>query len=885
MRTVRAWLVRLGGLFGKRRRDRELTEELESHLRMHIQDNLQAGMTPGEARREALIKLGGMESVKELYRDHRGVPWLETTIQDLRYAARTLRKNPGFTAVVVLTLALGIGVNTAIFSLVNAVMLRAPPYPKPDELVEVMVVRPKLPTIDVFWGPEVLAWQERNQVFSQFGVYREGDWDMTGGEEAERVKVGHVSTEFLPALDVQPLLGRNFANDEDKPSGPPVAILSYGLWQRRFGGDTNVIGRSITINHVVNTIVGVLPSSFRAPLPYMFWNTHWDLLQPVRLANGVSGGFWAFGRLKPGITTDQAQASLDVLYEPFRDSVRKDRIALLRLQNYLAGHTRSRLFLWQCAVGFILLIAFVNVANLLLARATRRQREVAIRIALGAGRLRIIRQLLTESVLLALLGSVFGLLLAFGIKDAAHLLLPDLRNVSSVAFDGRVLAFTFLAALLPGLVFGLAPALVASRVSLNETLKEGCRSMTGGRPRHRLQATLVIAEVALAFLLLTGAGLLLKCFFHMRGLETGFRTDRLLTITVELSGKGYCSGPSQTSYFQRAIEELRSLPGVEMVGADSAMPVVGPYEGTRYWADVEGQTNLVRCGTVNPEYFQALGIPLKEGCGFTDGDRTGAPQVVLVNESFVRRYLPGKQAIGQRIRCGDRETDWNWKTIVGVVGDVREPGGYWGDFTSGTYRAAPPTEASPRVYFCYLQKCESGMGLALRTQIDPKTLTTAARARLRSLDPEQVVDEPKTMEQRVSESLVQQRTNMWLSGALGSVALMLASVGIYGVLSFVVAQRTHEMGLRRALGAQRPDVIKLIVLQGARLIAIGGLIGAVGAFGANRFLGSLLYGISPTDPWTFLVVFAVLGSVAFLACYVPAWRAAKVDPMQALRYE
>jgi predicted permease len=385
--------------------------------------------------------------------------------------------------------------------------------------------------------------------------------------------------------------------------------------------------------------------------------------------------------------------------------------------------------------------------------------------------------------------------------------------------------------------------------------------------------------------LLVGAGLLLKCFFHVRGLDTGFRTDRLLTMTIELSGKRYRDGPAQTAFFQRVIEELRSLPGVEMVGADWTMPMVGPWEGTRYWAEVEGQTNLVRCGTVNPDYFRALGIPLKQGRCFTDGDRTGAPQVVLVNESFVRRYLPDKEPVGQRIRCGEQEGDWNWKTIVGVVGDVREPGTGWGDFRSGTYRLALPSEAAPRVYFCYLQKGDSGMGLALRTQVDPMTLAAVARSRIRSLDPDQVVRDLKTMEQCISEAVIHQRSNMWLSGAFGALALLLAAVGIYGVLSFLVAQQTHEIGVRMALGAQTRDVLALVVWHGTRLIVIGGLIGLAAAAGLTRFLSSLLYGVSPMDPLAFGGVSAVLSAIALLACWLPARRAAKVDPMVALRYE
>jgi putative ABC transport system permease protein len=562
---------------------------------------------------------------------------------------------------------------------------------------------------------------------------------------------------------------------------------------------------------------------------------------------------------------------LDTLYDPFRDPVRKDRVAVLPLQHYLAAHTRFNLLLYQGAVGFLLLIACANVANLLLARATGRQREIAVRLALGASRFRIIRQLLTESVLLALLGSILGLLLAFGIKDAVRALLPALRNLPPVAIDGRVLAFTFLAALLTGLLFGLAPALRASRVELVESLKEGSRSVTGERRHHRLQGMLVIAEVAIALVLVVGAGLLIKCFCQARSVDPGFRTDHLLTMKIEINGlPRYASVPAQTAFLQKAIEELRSLPGVERVGADEAMPLVGPWEGTKYWAEVEGRTNLVLCGTVNPDYFRALGIPLKKGRGFTEEDRTGAPAVVLVNESFVRSYMPGKDPAGQQIRCGDEKDDWNWKTVVGMVGDVRKP----------------PSEASPRVYFCYLQRGDIwGMGFALRTQVDPMTLAAAARARIRSLDPDLVVAEVKTMEKHLWESLGTQRMNMWLSGTVGALALGLAAIGIFGVMSFTFAQRTHEIGVRMALGAQARDVLRQVLWHGLKLTVSGALLGLAAALGLTRLLSSQLYGVSALDPLSFAGASVFLGAVAMLACYLPARRATKVAPMTALRYE
>lgn len=789
-------------------------------------------------------------------------------MNDLRFAFRMFVKNPGFTAVVVLMLALGIGVNTAIFSLVNAVLLRSP-YPDPEGLVQIKVVREERKGFDdILFTEETLAWQEQNQVLSHFGVYHDQHWNMTGNDETERVKCGDVSAGFLPALGVQPALGRGFSAEEDKPGGSPVAIVSHGLWQRRFGGDTNVLGKTITIAQKPHTVIGVLPSSFQAPEKLRSYNEKWDVLRPLQLDKKGHGFLLGIGRLKPGVSLEQARASLDIICQASRDPAERGKVLLVRLQGYMAEEARLNLLVYQGAVGFVLLIACVNVASLLLARATRRRKEIAVRVALGAGRFRIIRQLLTESVSLALVGSVVGLLLVFGVKDSLRTLMPDLKEVSSVAIDGRVLAFTFLAALLTGLIFGLAPAFEASRVSLNESLKEGSRSMTGGQRQYRLRGMLVVSEVALALVLLVGAGLLVKCFFRLRGLDPGFRADRLLTMSIWLNSPNYRDGPSQAAYFQKVIEELSNLPGVEAVAADMSLPVVGPAAAMRS-VELNGHSSEVLCGIVNPDYFRALGIPVQKGRCFTDADRVGAAKVVVVNESFVRRYLPDKEPIGERIKYGYEDQDW--KTIVGVVGDVRVQG--------------LTEDPGPRVYVCYLQDGVDVMGLALRTRGDPMTLAAAARARIRSVDKDQPAYDLMTMEQCLSQSLLTQRMNMWLSSALGALALALAAVGVYGVMSFAVSQRTHEIGVRMALGAQTRDVLKMVVGQGLRLTAVGLGVGLLAAFGLTRFLSSLLYGVSAIDPLTFVGASLFLGSIAFLACWLPARQAAKVDPMVALRCE
>jgi putative ABC transport system permease protein len=881
MRRVWAWFLRLGGLFNKQRRDRELAEELESHLQMHIEDNLRSGMTPEEARRDALITLGGVEAVKEAYRDRRGVPWLDTMIQDLRYGVRTLRKNPGFTAVIVITLALGIGVNTAIFSLVNALLLSPLPYADAERLMQV-VHQWQAPgaaqstAYDTILGPETLAFQRENQVFSNFAYYHDEARSLAGGGEPERIECADVSVSLLPALAVQPMLGRGFSADEDRPGGSPVAMLAYGFWRRRFGGDPSVLGRTITLDEQPYTVIGVLPSSFRVPSRY---NKTWDVLRPMQLGEKGHGFIIAFGRLKSGVGPEQAEATLNHIYQPFRDPAYRERVRLVKLQDWVAGNVDRSMpvispsvfvrsvLLYQGAAAFVLLIAGANVANLLLARATRRQKEMAIRVALGAGRLRIIWQLLTESVLLALCGAGLGWLLACGLHDLVRSLIPDLPAVFLASLDARVLAFTLLAALGTSLLFGLGPALETSRLSLNAFLKEGGGVLIGGRQRHRLRGLLVVSEVALALVLLVGAGLLVKCFLQLHGLDPGIRTDRALSLSVTLSGSKYRDDRSRVTYFAQVSERLRELPGVDAVGADIATP----FTTLGTWAELEidGRSERAPCSIVNADYFRAAGIPVKGGRCFTEGDRAGAPGVMLVNERFVRRYFPNEDPVGKRLKAGDDTVDW--KTIIGVVGDVRQ-----------RHLTQPP---EPRVYLSYLQCGANRMNLVVRTQGDPMNLAAAVRSTILSVDPDQPIYSLMTLNQRRAEALAPQRMHMWLSSALGALALALATVGIYGVMSFAVAQRSHEIGVRMALGAQIPDVLRLVVGQGLRLTLAGVVVGLLAALGLTRFLSSLLYGVTPIDPPTFAGVAILLSGIALLACYLPARRAAKVDPMVALRYE
>jgi len=773
-----------------------------------------------------------------------------------------LIKNPGFTTVVVLTLGLGIGINTAIFSLVNAVLLRPLPYPEPERLVVVKkdwkpFWAPNGEIDDAFDSKEVAAWQEFNGVFSQQTAYQTEETTLTGREAAELVHCGRVSASFCSMFGAAPRLGRGFLPEEDRPGGPPVALLSYRLWQRRFGGATNILGQTITLYDKPWTIVGVLPATFQFTEPL-------DVLVPLALDKGALGLLPHFiGRLKPGVSLEQARAGLDVIYQRVRDPKAPGRVLLTGLHEYVVGRVKLSLLIYLGAVGLVLLIACANIANLLLARGAARRKEMAIRAALGAGRFRLIRQLLTESVLLASMGGLVGLLLALWGGSLLAPLMADLPKLQPARINGSVLAFTFLVAVSTGLVFGMVPALEGSRLSFAESLKEGTRSGGyGGRHQRRLSALLVVSEVTLASVLLLGAGLLLKSFIHLRGVDLGFRPNRILSLRVDLGKTKYPDARSQVAYFEQVIQAIRELPGVEAVGADAALPLGGIDLAISLWRSDGKNPEIFHAGIVNPEYFRVMGIPLKKGRGFTDQDREGKPKVALVNENFARGRFGLEEPLGKKVLEA---------TIVGVVGDVRQGG--------------PAAPVGPLIYLSYLQSGSQSLSLAVRTRGDPLKLAAAVRSQILRIDKDQPIHSLASLDQKLADNLSPQRVNMQVSSALGFLALCLVAVGIYGVLAFSVAQRTHEIGVRMALGAQVGDVVWLVVCQGLTLTLAGVGAGLLAAFWLTRFLSSLLFGVTALDPFTFAAASVLLLLIALAACYLPARRAAKVDPMVALREE
>lgn len=816
-------------------------------------------------------------------------------LQDVRYGLRVLRRQPTFTAVAVLTLALGIGVNAAMFSVVNAVLLRPLPFHDPERLVSVHEGVPTLgfPKI-AFSVPDLMLYEQGQKSFEGMAPYQNQAFELSGIGEPSRIKAARISANLFPLLGIQPVLGRSFGNGEDRP-GTDVAILSYGLWQSKYAGSRDVIGSTVRLDRIPYTIIGVMPRDFQFPLAGASSNNEpaqlWVPMgfTPEELQGWARFNYDVVARLKPGVTLAQAGAEAEAMAQRIYQAYPADLVKTFTnatltavvnpLQTEVSGSLRPLLLLLQGAVGLVLLIACTNVALLLLSRASGRGREMAVRTALGAGRFRLLVQLLTESLLLSTLGGALGLGLAVWFKSFLLRQLPASILLPQVDIDAGVLIFTIAITFFAAVLFGLAPALHTTRASMREGMQEGGRSGTASRARHRVQGAFVVAEFGLALLLLVGAGLLLRSFQKLLAANPGFQPERVLAMTVPLPQKAYPNADDVRNYYKRALLELSEIPGVMSVGAANDLPLNGNELDA---IQVEGQKNsttpAVRQTWVLGDYLRAMGIPLIRGRLFTPEDREGTQPVTVVSENMAKSLWPNEDAIGKRLLRGG--AGGQWLTVVGIVGDVPD----------GPMSSAP----RPHCYSPYLQERDAAIAaadtlrsldLAVRARGNPDAVAAGVVDRLHRLDPAIAIANVRTMQTEVSESIAPQRFNAMLVGIYAGLALILALIGIYGVLAYMVMQQTHEMGIRMALGAQRRHILALVVRQGMRLVIAGAAIGVVGAWAVTRLMQSLLYGVAPADPLTFIVVTALLSGTALLACYIPALRAARIDPMAALRYE
>jgi len=811
---------------------------------------------------------------------------MNTFGQDLRYGFRMLWKSPGFTLVTVLALALGIGANTAIFSVVNTVLLRPLPYPNGERIVFIGEWSQQVPEMSVSY-PNFLDWQAQQQTMEQIAAFRSANYVLTGIGEPERLDGRQVSSGFFNVLGVTPTLGRNFSPDEDKPGAHPVALISHGFWQRRLGGDPSIINKPLQLNNESFTVIGVLPQTFE-------WQSPVDVFVPIGLrsdqssmtARGNHPGIYVLGLLKPNVTVEQARIEIKTIAErlaqQYPDTNGGQSAVLDSLQARAVEDIRPALLILLAAVGFVLLIACANVANLLLARAASRSKEIAIRTALGAGRGRIIRQLLTESMLLSVMGGALGLLFAMWGIDALLAALPeDLPRllVSRIGLDLPVLLFTLVVSILTGLLFGLAPALQASKSNLNETLKDGGRT-SASAGRQRVRNLLVVSEVALSLLLLVSAGLLIKSFSRLQQTELGFDPTNVLTLRVPLPEARYKESGQVGNFWDELLRRVRALPGVESAGLTRGLPMNG---GIESGVMVEGQETTNPKDAVvavnlyaEPGYFKTMNIQLVSGRFLSEQDTIDAPLAAMVDEMFVARFFPNADPIGKRLRIGGDRAPL--RNIVGVFKHMK----HYGPDEEGRVEIYTPYKQIPAENFAAANR---GLWLAVKTKGDPTSLAPAIRNEVLQIDKDQPISNISTMEQIVAATVAPQKFATWLLAVFAATAMLLAAIGIYGVMAYSVTQRTHEIGIRMALGAGRRDVLRMVVSQGMKLALVGVALGLVGAFALTRLMSSLLYGVSATDPLTYGGVSLLLASVALLACLIPARKATRVDPMIALRYE
>jgi putative ABC transport system permease protein len=869
-------------------RRKRILEELDADIREHIaretQDNIDRGMTPEEAHYAAMRKFGNVTRMKEEAREVWSVVWLQQLLEDIRFGLRLLRKNPGFTAVAVLTLALGIGANAAVFSVVYAVLLRPLPYKDPSRLVVLHENTPKIGDVSVSF-PNFIDWRNASHTFSQMAAVESVDFNLAGITQPENISGDAVSPNFLSMMGVRPFLGRDFETSEEKAGTAPVLLLSYSLWQSHLGGDPNAVGKTITLDGRSFTIVGVLPPNYRSLdttdvlLPIGVWATkNADAIKE----RGDRGDMVVIGRLGPGIALGQARAEMEGiaarLAREYPGSNDQFSVTLHPIREAFVGDMKTAILILFGAVLFVLLIACANVANLFLVRGASRTKEIALRIAFGASRGRIIRQMLTESFILAGFGGVLGVALALGgIRGMAHLIPGDMLSGATVNLNGAVLLFVAGVVVLVAFIFGLAPALHSTKPDVQSELKEGGRTSSGGVAQNRLRGALAIAEISLALILLIGAGLMMKSLYRLLQVDPGFRPDRVLTMGMDLRAQQYSQDPAVLNFWQQLIDRVSVLPGVQSAAVGTVIPLTDSH--SRSDVTIEGMALPTPGNYPHPDvhvvsrgYISALGIPLLRGRTFTDQDNEKAPLAGMINAMVARRFFPNEDPIGKRFMFGHPTSDpAKWYTIVGVVSDTR------------LYGLANP--ARLEVYLPFRQNPRNSMALVVKSGADPASLTSEVREAVQSIDKDQPVFAVSTMEELVSNSVATRRMTLVLLGLFSGLALILGAIGIYGVISYSVAQRTHEIGIRMALGAPRGDVFRLVVGEGLKLAGVGIAIGITAAFGLARLMSSLLYGISATDFETFTGVAMLLALVALLACYIPARRAMRVDPTVALRYE
>lgn len=884
--------------FGRSRMESEMGSELKFHIEAYAEDLVRRGVLRQEAMRRARVEFGGIERAKEECREARGVTLLQSLAQDVRYGLRMLRRSPGFSVVAILTIALGIGATTAIFSIVDATLLHPLPYPHPEQLVRIEDELPGVGAQDV--GMSVPEWKDlqRSGIFENVSPIGGGDVNLTGSSQPTRIRFLNVTPNYFAVLGVKPQLGRSF-NPEDQTPGFTLEILiSDGLWKRAFAGDPGILGKSLRLDNDLYRVIGVMPAGFHDP-----GRTADERNTELWAASGFSAApapppmrdarflQAAIARIGNGITIAEAQSRTDALVASLQKQYPVDypvqsawKVRLVPLKETVVGNVQQSLILLLGAVGLVLLIGCVNVANLLLARASARGREMALRQALGAARHRLIRQLLTESVLLSLLGGIVGLAILFSAKAFLLQMIPDsLPRLNEVSINWAVLLFALVASLAAGAIFGLAPALHAGRFDLTTALKEAARGSTGTGEQARTRRILVITEFALSLVLMIAAGLLLRSFWDLLNVQLGFKPQNIMVVRTWLPVPNdpatdiYGTVPQEVALLREISRRCKTLPGVEEVaiGSLASVPLghgwrdLNPYplqfEGRETPAD---QAPLVNRSTVTPEYFHLLGVTLLRGRFFSEMDNATAPSVAVINESLARTYWPNGDALGQHIK---RPTDTAWSTVIGVIADARKES-----------LAGPP---APELYLSAYQRRMKDVAIFVRGQLDTSAIPVQVREQVQAIDSELPVFGARTLDETVTESLSARRFSMEMVGLFALTALLLAGMGIYGVISYIVSERTHEIGLRLALGAQSSSILRMVLRQGLRLALAGAAAGLVCALIVSQLMAGLLYGVKPADPLTFAAVAALFILVALLACYIPARRAIRVDPIVALRYE